>query len=220
MSLAQWPFMDQFPSCRLEPSEQSVAAPQGAGSVHLPPPQSELDLAMARYVEGDLPAFSSVYRLIAPRLYGYLMRKTANPERTEDLIQQTMLQIHRARSSFARGADPLPWVFTIARRLLIDSVRNKRRQRALLLQASEVFTMVRSKSSPDEMILARQAAARVAVGLSRLPQQQRIAFKLLREQQLSLAEAAATLNVTRNVMKVRLHRAQSALRTALADDEV
>lgn len=90
--------------------------------------RSDADLAMDRYAAGEDAAFALVYDALAPRLYGYLVRQTREVARAEDLLQQTMLQIHRARSSFIVGAEVTPWAFAIARRLLVDSVRRGRRE--------------------------------------------------------------------------------------------
>src|ERR1700690_175500 len=56
---------------------------------------SDLDVnhAMERYAAGNEAAFAELYDLIAPRLYGYLLRKTRNQSAAEDLLQQTMLRI-------------------------------------------------------------------------------------------------------------------------------
>src|SRR4051812_45087970 len=74
--------------------------------------------AMERYAAGDDEAFSELYDALSPRLLNFLTRQTRDSSRAEDLLQQTMLQIHCARGRFLRGADVLPWAFAIARRLL------------------------------------------------------------------------------------------------------
>src|SRR6266566_2911766 len=84
------------------------------------------DGAMDRYASGDVEAFSVLYDLLAPRLYGFLLRQTRNASQAEDLVQQTLLQIHCARGRFIRGAPVTPWAFAIARRLLIDESRKHR----------------------------------------------------------------------------------------------
>ena len=85
------------------------------------------DSAMDRYAaSGDAAAFSELYDLLAPRLCGYLLRQTRDPSLTEDLLQQTMLQIHYARARFIRGARVTPWAFAIARRLFIDGLRRRK----------------------------------------------------------------------------------------------
>jgi RNA polymerase sigma-70 factor (ECF subfamily) len=84
---------------------------------------------MDRYASGEAAAFSELYALLARRLYGYLLQQTRSASQTEDLVQQTMLQIHRARGRFIRGAAVAPWAFAIARRLLIDDVRRSKFER-------------------------------------------------------------------------------------------
>ena len=84
------------------------------------------DAAMERYSNGDDPAFAELYDAIAPRLLGFLRKATRDGVATEDLMQQTFLQIHRARGSFIPGAPVMPWALAIAKRLMIDSARRQR----------------------------------------------------------------------------------------------
>jgi RNA polymerase sigma-70 factor, ECF subfamily len=74
------------------------------------------DAAMTRYACGDESAFVLVYDALSPRIYGYLVRQTGESTRAEDILQQTFLQIHRARGTFFPGAEVVPWAFAIARR--------------------------------------------------------------------------------------------------------
>src|SRR5207253_9574955 len=93
----------------------SSCGPRGTGT--LVQPRADADVAMEQYAAGDDAAFARVYDALAPRLYGYLLRQTHERSRAEDLLQQTMLQIHRARDRFIPGAEVTPWAFAIARRL-------------------------------------------------------------------------------------------------------
>src|SRR5215510_15706304 len=93
------------------------------------------DAAMERYSKGDDAAFAQVYDAIAPRLLGFLRKATRDDFAAEDLMQQTLLQMHRARGSFIAGAPVLPWAFAIARRLLTDQARRRRVARRLFPEA-------------------------------------------------------------------------------------
>src|SRR4051812_10555208 len=84
------------------------------------PASAALDAAMDRYAGGDDAAFEIVYDGLAPRLQSFLLRYTNDRARAEDVVQQTMLQIHRARGRFLIGSQVVPWAFANARRLLID----------------------------------------------------------------------------------------------------
>lgn len=92
---------------------------------------------MERYACGDDAAFEKLYDAVAPRLFGYLLRQTRDRVRAEDLLQQTLLQMHRARGTFLSGAEVMPWAFAIARRLLIDHLRRDRRDR--MIAAAEMI---------------------------------------------------------------------------------
>jgi RNA polymerase sigma-70 factor (ECF subfamily) len=70
---------------------------------------------MDRYAQGDDSAFAELYDGLAPRLLGFLVRQTRDQAKAEDIVQQTMLQIHRARGRFLPGAEVTPWAFAIAR---------------------------------------------------------------------------------------------------------
>jgi RNA polymerase sigma-70 factor (ECF subfamily) len=178
-------------------------------------PRSEADAAMERYAAGDDAAFGRVYDAIAPRLYGYLVRQTREPSRAEDLLQQTMLHIHRARDRFIPGAEVTPWAFAIARRLLVDSVRRARRE--LLADSSDPDSGASPDPGADQVAQARELAAHIDRVLAQLPQSQRVAFELIKNEGLSVAEAAQVLGTTVAAVKLRAHRAYEALRIALGD---
>jgi RNA polymerase sigma-70 factor (ECF subfamily) len=178
-------------------------------------PRAEVDVAMERYAAGDDAAFAAVYDALSPRLYGFLLRQTREAARAEDILQQTLLQIHRARASFIPGAEVMPWAFAIARRLLVDSVRRGRRE--LLSADGEPDPGASREAGADEIVQARQLAKRLEAELEKLPPAQRVAFELVKNEGLSMAEAAQVLGTTVAAVKLRAHRAYEALRTALGD---
>jgi RNA polymerase sigma-70 factor (ECF subfamily) len=132
-------------------------------------PTDDASRAMDRYAAGDDTAFGEVYDALAPRLFAYLMRQTRSRERAEDLVQQTLLQIHRARGSFLPGSQIMPWAFAIARRLLIDSIRRGRREMLARTDEEEAREPVAPDASADELLLAQETAEVIQRELARLP---------------------------------------------------
>jgi len=172
---------------------------------------------MERYARGDDAAFAELYDAIAPRLYAFLLRQTRSEAHASDVLQQTMLKIHLARGTFIMGAAVLPWAFAIARRLWIDQTRRGRRD-VPLDQASETEQEPKATdTAPDDAAYAQELAARIRRELAKLPESQRIAFQLVKEEELSIAEAAAVLGTTESAVKLRAHRAYVALRLTLGD---
>jgi RNA polymerase sigma-70 factor, ECF subfamily len=175
--------------------------------------------AMDRYACGEDSAFSELYDLLAPRLSAFALRRTRDEGATEDLVQQTFLQMHCARRHFAPGAAVTPWAFAIARRLLIDTYRKKGRGPVWVEEdSSEARESVAPGASPAEATARRRLAQRVIQVLARVSESDRAAFELLRFDGLSTAEAAEVLGTTANAVRLRAFRAAEVLRASLGDE--
>lgn len=179
------------------------------------------DAAMERYAAGDDAAFEALYDALAGRLYAYLRRHVPDPHGCDDLVQETFLRMHRARGTFMTGAPVLPWAFAIARRLVVDRGRRDRRAPSGMDDVDpEPASPVGATDRPEQVAEAREVARRLAQALARLPASQRSAFELLKQDGLTLAEAAAVLGVTVTAVKLRAHRAYESIRAALGEDAV
>lgn len=174
---------------------------------------------MERYAAGDDAAFEVLYDSLAGRLHGYIRRHVPDPQGCDDLLQETFLRMHRARATFVSGAPVVPWAFAIARRLVIDHADKNRRSPRVVDDAEPASSsVVGTTDRPEQAVEARRLAQRLAGALARLPASQRSAFELLKQDGLTLAEAAATLGTTVTAVKLRAHRAYQALRAVLGED--
>jgi len=173
---------------------------------------------MARYCEGDPRAFQGLYDLVSPRLLGYLAGLVGERPTAEDLLQQTFLKIHEARDAYVQGADPLPWIFTIAHRTFLDEARRRKRQRARISEDPTAAERVPAPEPPPPQPAngEPEAISQVTLAaLAKLPQNQREALILTKIEGRSTREAAAITGSTPGAVKVRAHRAYVALRKIL-----
>jgi RNA polymerase sigma-70 factor, ECF subfamily len=178
--------------------------------------------AMERYARGDEAAFAELYDAIAPRLLGFLHKATRDAFAAEDLMQQTLLQMHRARGLFIRGAPVLPWAFAIARRLMTDRARRRRVEQRLFSEAPADDDRIADASTgatpmADDVLHARRLARRLQQRIEALPELQRTAYRLLQQEGLSLKKAAEVLGTSVTAVKMRAHRAYLALRAVLRE---
>jgi len=179
------------------------------------PSDAATDAAMERYASGDAAAFSDLYDGLAPRLYGYLLRQTKDFSRAEDLVQQTMLQIHCARGQFVRRAAVVPWAFAISRRLLIDETRREAARRRQV-EAAEALADAEPSSLPaDEVAHAAQLARMIRRELDRLPEEQRISFELVDQEGLTHVQAAEVLGTTVSAIKRSAQKTYAGLRATI-----
>lgn len=173
---------------------------------------SGADLAMERYARGEAAAFAVVYDALAPRLQAMLLRRVRDREQVKDLLQKTFLQMHRARGAFVAGAAVFPWAYTIARRLLANELRDRRRTIDTTWDDAALVAAVAPDDGPDHHLAAREVAKRFGAALGAMPESQRQAFVLLKLDGLTIAEAAEVAGVTETALKLRAHRAYEALR--------
>ena len=180
---------------------------------------------MQRYQDGDASAFRELYALVAPRLLGYLTKLTRTRSVAEDLLQQTFLKVHRARGAYVRGADPMPWIYSIAHRTFIDEVRKNKRA---IVNVGSDGTVPEVAAGLDGATVDRRDESRVDPELAKealdalgaLPDAQREAVVLTKLDGKTVAEAAEIAGTTVGAMKVRAHRGYEALRKLLGKKPV
>lgn len=174
---------------------------------------------MARYCDGDASAFRELYALVSPRLYGYLVKMARSKAVADDLLQQTFMKVHKARGAYIRGADPVPWIYSIAHRTFIDETRRTKRAVVRVgdddslpeISAELDGQTIGSKDEQVDPELVKTALDALAA----LPEQQRQAVVLTKLEGKSVAEAAEIAGTTVGAMKVRAHRGYEVLRGLL-----
>src|SRR4051794_26555021 len=87
------------------------------GMGETPDTRSDEEL-MAAYIDGDAAAFRGLFERHAAVLYRLARRRLNSDDDARDVVQQTLLQMHRARNDFRRGSRLRPWLFTIAMNLV------------------------------------------------------------------------------------------------------
>jgi RNA polymerase sigma-70 factor (ECF subfamily) len=184
---------------------------------------AEVIQLMQRYVDGDARAFRALYALLAPKLLGYLAKMTRDRAVADDLLQQTFLKVHRARSAWVPGADPTPWIYAIAHRTFLDEARKKQRAVVSVAKGDELpevkADLDGTADGAAEPVPDVELTKAALAALEALPPQQREAVVLTKLDGKSIAEAAAIAGTTPGAMKVRAHRGYVALRKALGEGE-
>jgi RNA polymerase sigma-70 factor (ECF subfamily) len=185
------------------------------------PQQAEvdpLDALMQRYAEGDDSVFEQLYQSLSPRLYRFCKRLTRHPPEADDVFQETFLRLHRARATYLSGANVSHWAYAIARSAYLDRLRYWRRRPETLGSTNDAageLLHAGEQYAPEAQAQAHDLLQVVTNALGRMSEKNRHAYILLREEGLSVKEAAAVLGTSTAVVKQRAHRAYEQLRTAL-----
>lgn len=181
------------------------------------PPDLETDEALfLRYRDGDKRAFDVLFARYAPLVTRVVARALDRRAEVADVVQQTFLQVHRARFDFD-GTRPLkPWVMTIALNL------RRQRQRSWG-RSKEVYTDVEVLDVPAEPppdLDRPKDIERLRAALAALPAGQREVIELHWLEEMPFAEVATIVGAGLSAVKVRAHRGYERLRVILAADPV
>jgi RNA polymerase sigma-70 factor, ECF subfamily len=167
-------------------------------------------LAAAR---ADASAFRAFYDRYAERVYGYHLRRAREQHAAHDLTAETFAQAWLARSRFCdrAGGTAGPWLFAIARNVLVDSVRRGRLERGA---CERLGLLAEARAEPDETWLEGLDEA-----LDELPAGQGEAVRLRVVDELGYDDVARELGTTPEAARVRVHRGLRTLRHRLREKE-
>lgn len=176
---------------------------------------------MAAAQAGDRAAYEALLRDCVPLIKATASRQGVPPDRTDDVVQDVLLTIHRARQTYDPARSFTAWLRVIAERRAIDLLRHVRRHGARELHVPLAFESYADDGvDPARGVEQAQASGRVNEALAMLPPRQREAVEILVLKEQSLTEAAAATRSTKVALKVNLHRALKALRVKLERDRV
>jgi RNA polymerase sigma-70 factor (ECF subfamily) len=168
---------------------------------------------MAAAQEGDAEAYRALLEEIMPVVRGMVLSRVYDRAAAEDVVQNVLLSVHRARHTYRSERPFKPWLAAIARNAIIDSFRGsgRRRDREIEVELIDAFADPVDEGHPDE----REVSPHLLAAIERLPAKLREAVVLLQIEGLSVAEAADRAGVSAGALKVRAHRGYKALRRDL-----
>ncbi len=155
------------------------------------------------------------------RLFRYLLSLTGERQAAEDAFQETWMRVVERGHQYDGKSKFEPWLFSIARNLVIDRLRRKKPMVSLegLTDSTEGprdrALPISHGMSPAESLEQLEARERVATGLGRLPAVLREVLVLRFQEDLLLDEIAAIVSAPLSTVKSRLYRGLAALRQVL-----
>ncbi len=168
---------------------------------------------MAAAQRGDRVAYENLLRDCVPFIAGVARRRGVPPDRSDDVVQETLLTIHRARATYDPRRSFDAWLRVIAERRAVDVLRQAHRH-----GAREVHAPLAYEGHADEGvnvaagIESDERSGWIQTAVAGLPEGQREAVHHLMLEEKSLDDAAALTGRSKGSLKVNLHRALKALR--------
>lgn len=169
--------------------------------------EQRLSRLMARAQDGDRQAYKALLQETAQLVRQFARRRL--PERADDVVQETLIALHRARHTYDPERPFGPWMYAIARNRVADAIRREQRRvrRELRAEVSQETDVTFGDRAFNARILRR--------ALSQLSESQRKIIELLKFEDYSVAEVAAQTGLSESAIKVSAHRGYRRLRALL-----
>ena len=167
---------------------------------------------MAAYVAGETAALRALFDRYRPLLTRVMNRGMRNQAGCGDMVQQTFLQLHRARNDFRQGARLRPWLLTIAMNVKRQHLRKLKRRREDALELDGRSDPVADAHDP----VKTQQAQKLREALTQLPDNQREVIELHWLEGVPFPEVAKIVGASLSAVKVRAHRGYGRLRDILS----
>jgi len=185
---------------------------------------SDLDAElMLRVKRGDRAAFRELVDKYKQPVMNFVYRSLRDETEAEDLAQIVFLQVYKSRDRYERTARFSTWLFTIARNLCLNEIRRRARHPADSLQETHAENDElparqyedKSVTLPDAGALQGELAGKIEEALAQLPENQRTAILLCRQEELSYEEIARVLGCSLSATKSLIHRGREVLKEKL-----
>ncbi|MBI41722.1 MAG: RNA polymerase subunit sigma [Leptospiraceae bacterium] len=195
-------------------SEDRTAEPSTAQDAREEAEQ-RLSGLLARAQTGDGNAYRQFLEGVLPVVRRFLNNKIRDPDWAEDIAQEVLVSIHRARASYDPQRPVFPWIHAISHRRFVDHMRKWSRVSEKEVQG-ETLLELQAKEEKEHPFLVQEVLEKA---IEKLPPRQKRAVRLLKYDGLSVREAAAIMEMTETAVKVTAHRAYKALRKILEQQE-
>ena len=172
------------------------------------------DATLLREALSDAGAFRELYERYADGVYGFHLRRSRDPDAAHDLTAETFAQawLSRARFRDEAGGSAGPWLYAIARHLVLGSVRRRVLEQSACTRLG-VFD--RLEREPAQLEPSAAWLEGLDEALDSLTEGQREAIQLRVVDDLDYARVADRLGTTPRAARVRVSRGLAALRKKL-----
>jgi RNA polymerase sigma-70 factor (ECF subfamily) len=174
--------------------------------------RTDLDL-IARWKAGEQRAATLLVERHAPALSRFVASIGARHD-VEEIVQDTFVRAFASLDGFRGESSLRTWLFTIARRLVLDRRRSvRRRGEQVEVQESDAATEYDSLDS----VVADETQLRLRSALEKLSPTQREVFVLRVSEGMSYREIADTVGTTEGAARVHYHNAMRTIKELLDD---
>jgi RNA polymerase sigma factor (sigma-70 family) len=178
---------------------------------------------MRRFAMGDARAFETLYDRHERPVWRFVLRSVREAAIADDVTQELWFAVARSAATYQATAKFRTWLFTMARNRVIDLSRTAKANVSIDQDADDGEPMFSdlaadSRLGPLRQLESKDSACILLRAVEALPADQREAFLLQAEGDMSVEDIAAATNVSFETAKSRLRYARAKLKSLLSVD--
>ena len=186
--------------------------------------ESDPDAALMLLVkQGDSGAFEQLVDKYKQPVMNLAFRMLRDAAEAEDLAQNVFVQVYKSAHRYQVASKFSTWLFTIARNLSLNEIRRRSRHPTDSMDANhpeqddQPLHQYEDKKtfSPPDRLLQGELEQKIDEAMAELPENQRTAILLCRQDELSYEEIAKVLDCSLSATKSLIHRGRETLKQKL-----
>ncbi len=168
---------------------------------------------MQQALAGDQAAYAQVLRTVAQLLRPYLSKRLLFANDVDDVLQEILVSIHKARHTYDGQRPFTPWMYAIAKFRLQDYLRSHYADN--LKHAVDIADLENDLSQDVTETGIRYES--ISGEIQKLPEKQAAILQLMHQEGYTAKEVATKLGMNESAVKVAAHRAYKVLRKRLEE---
>jgi len=179
--------------------------------------ENPVENVLAKAIEGDLEAFSVLYKENVQRIYTYIYYRTGNKHDAEDLTARVFQRaLGHIRKYEDKGIPFSAWLYRIAHNLVANWHRDHSRKKEISID--ETPMELPSAEMPESSMIKNQEVGELLTNVRRLPADRQMLLILKFVDGLTNMEIAAIMGKSEGAIKSLYHRTLLQLRSRIEQD--
>lgn len=168
---------------------------------------------LQKIADGDESAFRMLFDEHWQNIYGVAYMLTKSAPMAEDMVQEIFMKLWIKREQLPEIENFRNYLFIVARNHIFNELKKRS---ADILFTNHLFEYFHdAKETPEKKLIEKEAEQIIGEIIERLPQQQKMIYRLSREEGLSRNEMAERLGIAPNTVRNHLTRALEMIRHEL-----
>ncbi|XOV93460.1 MAG: RNA polymerase sigma factor [Bacteroidota bacterium] len=162
--------------------------------------------------EGD---FEDVYKEHFQSLFVYARKLTNSSELAKDVVSDVFFNLWKSNPDFSQIKEIKSYLFIAVKNRAIRLLT--RDPHDFISYDQDQFIKKVDQSNPEEVLLEKELLQAIELAVSKLPDQCRLIFDMVKNRNLSYQEVGQELGISQSTIKTQMSRALNEIKSSIAD---